>query len=81
MTEVGSVITVSGALDARDVADLRAAVIAALAHAPAVEVDLRSVNAMSPDAVSALAECARIGQGIVFRFRGGCPDRGIRSAR
>jgi hypothetical protein len=73
---VDNVITVrAGLLHARDVVDLRAAVVAALEHAPAVELDLRAVEDMSPDAVRALAECARLGEGIVFRFRG---SRGAR---
>jgi hypothetical protein len=78
VTEVGNVITVAaGTLDARDVVGLRAAVVAALQEAPAVEVDLRAVDDMSSDAVRALAECARIGSRIVFRFRGGQVPRGL----
>jgi hypothetical protein len=79
--EVGRVITVKGALHARDVADLRAAVVSALDRAPGVEVDLRDVSYMSPDAVRALAECAQVGRGIVFRFGGDQPRGGRRARR
>jgi hypothetical protein len=65
---VGNVITVEGALHAPDVADLRAVVVAALAQADHVELDLRGVDFMSPEAVRALADCARIGTGVVLRF-------------
>ena len=79
---VDNVITVrAGLLQARDVVDLRAAVVAALQHAPVVEVDLRAVDDMSPDAVRELAECARLGTGIVFRFRGGRGGRRLSSTR
>jgi anti-anti-sigma regulatory factor len=82
VTEVGNVITVAaGVLDERDVADLRAAVIAALERGPTVEVDLRAVESMSAEIVRALAECARIGPGIVFRFRGGLGAGGLSYAR
>jgi hypothetical protein len=78
--EVDSVITVAaGVLHARDVVGLREALVAALDRTPVVELDLRAVEDMSPDAVRALAECARLGSGIVFRFRGSREARGLSS--
>jgi hypothetical protein len=50
-------------------------VASALDRVPHVEVDLRGVSYMSPDAVRALAECAKVGSGIVFRFGEGRPAR------
>jgi hypothetical protein len=66
--QLGDVITVEGVIDAPDVAELRAAVESALERAPEVEVDLRAVERISPEAVTALAECAQVGRRVVFRF-------------
>lgn len=64
------VITVTGALDARGVADVESALRKALERSPSVEVNLLGVEHLSQEAIHALADCARLGLGIRFRVAG-----------
>lgn len=61
------VIAVDGELDARRLAELQSSVRSVLDSNPCVEIDVVAVRRLTHEAISGLAECARLGSGVTLR--------------
>lgn len=61
------VIAVDGELDAPRIAELQSSVRSALDSNPCVEIDVVAVRCLTHEAISGLAECARLGSGVTLR--------------
>jgi hypothetical protein len=62
------VIAVDGELDALRIAELQSSVRSALDSSPCVEIDVVRVRGLTHEAISGLAECARLGSGVTLRL-------------